>query len=419
MLRWTSFENWKCAQGPPFEHVDIFQTRLRGTKMRNTKKTLIAVAIAVIVVFLIMHYWDTAAGVVGVALRAAYPLFLGCAMAYIANILMSFYERHYFPKCKKPFVRKSARPVCLIGALLTVAAVLLGVIRLVLPELADCVRIIVSQVPRAVDSIAAALYRSGIFSQEFSQYLQDIDWQGLIEWCVGVLTRGIGDAVTFAAGVVSSLMSTLVTVFIGLVFAINILLRRDKLKKQLSKMIGVYLPEKWHRGVLHVLTTLNKCFHSYIVGQFTEAIILGALCALGMMLLGFPYAAMTGAVVGVTALIPVAGAYVGGAVGFLLILTVSPLKAVLFVVYLVILQQLEGNLIYPKVVGSSVGLPGIWVLAAVTVGGGVMGILGMLIGVPLAATIYQLLREDINRRDKGRPLKNEGGDGKKDASTKV
>ncbi len=375
----------------------------------------IAAAITVVAVFLVIHYWDAAAGLAGVAFQAAQPLFLGCAMAYIANILMSFYERHYFTKSKRPLVRKSARPVCLLGALLTVAAVLLGVIRLVLPELAECVTIIVSQVPRAVDSIAAALYRSGIFSQKVTQYLQDIDWQGLIEWCAGILTRGVGDAVTFAAGVFSSFVTALVTVFIGLVFAVNILLRRDKLKEQLSRMIGVYLPEKWHKSVLHLLNTLNKCFHSYIVGQFTEAIILGALCALGMLILGFPYAAMTGAVVGVTALIPVAGAYIGGAVGFLLILTVSPLKAVLFIVYLVILQQLEGNLIYPKVVGSSVGLPGIWVLAAVTVGGGVMGILGMLIGVPLSATVYQLLREDINRRDKGHAFKNAGGDDAKDA----
>ena len=148
-----------------------------------------------------------------------------------------------------------------------------------------------------------------------------------------------------------------------------------------------------------MLRVLNESFHNYIVGQFTEAIILGALCATGMAIFGFPYAAMIGAVVGAMALIPIAGAYVGGAVGFLLILTVSPLRALLFVVYLVVLQQIEGNLIYPRVVGGSIGLPGLWVLAAVTVGGGLSGITGMLIGVPLTAALYKIVKNDLHRRE--------------------
>ena len=131
------------------------------------------------------------------------------------------------------------------------------------------------------------------------------------------------------------------------------------------------------------------------MGQCTEALILGGLCTVGMWILKFPYATMTGAVVAFTALIPVAGGYIGAAVGALMILTVSPVKALLFLVYIVVLQQLEGNLIYPRVVGSSMGLPGIWVLAAVTVGGGVMGIVGMLLGVPLAATEYRIVRQDV------------------------
>lgn len=146
-----------------------------------------------------------------------------------------------------------------------------------------------------------------------------------------------------------------------------------------------------------MLSVLNECFHKYIVGQCTEALILGGLCTLGMLILQLPYATMTGAVIAFTALIPVAGAYIGAGVGAFMILTVSPVKAIIFLIFIVILQQLEGNLIYPRVVGSSMGLPGIWVLAAVTVGGGVMGIPGMLLCVPLAAAFYKLLREDVNR----------------------
>ena len=147
----------------------------------------------------------------------------------------------------------------------------------------------------------------------------------------------------------------------------------------------------------YILSLTDECFHNYIVGQCTEAVILGVLCTIGMLILRLPYAVMIGAVIAFTALIPVAGAYIGGAVGFVLIVTVSPVKAIVFLIYLNVLQQLEGNLIYPRVVGSSLGLPAIWVLAAVTVGGGVMGILGMLLGVPLAAVLYRLLRADVNK----------------------
>ena len=376
------------------------------------RKTMVTAALLILALFLCIHYWDAAAGLLVLAFKAASPLFLGCAMAYCVNILMSFYERHYFPRSKKPLLKKSARPVCLLCALLTVAAIIAGVIGLVLPELTECVRIIISQVPRAVEELAAFLYSTGIFSEETLVFLQDIDWRGVLEWCFGVLTRGVSDAVTIAAGVVSSVISTLLTVFIALVFSINLLLRRDKLKAQANRLLDTYVCPKWSSKLRYLLSVLNTSFHSYLVGQCTEAVILGLLCALGMLIFRFPYAVMTGVVVGVTALVPVAGAYIGGAVGFLLILTVSPIKAILFVVYLVILQQLEGNLIYPRVVGSSIGLPGIWVLAAVTVGGGIMGIPGMLIGVPLASAVYQLIKADLDRRavktGPGVPLSSDG-----------
>jgi predicted PurR-regulated permease PerM len=177
-----------------------------------------------------------------------------------------------------------------------------------------------------------------------------------------------------------------------------VLLERDSLHRQFGKLLRRLLPTKWQGRFSYLMHTLDDCFHRYIVGQCLEAAIIGMLCSLGMMLLRLPYATMVGALVGFTALIPVAGAYIGASVGAFMILTVDPVQALIFLVFLVILQQLEGNLIYPKVVGSSLGLPGIWVLAAVTVGGGIMGITGMLLGVPLAAAAYRLLREDVNSR---------------------
>ena len=193
----------------------------------------------------------------------------------------------------------------------------------------------------------------------------------------------------------SSVFSTVVTLLVGVVFSIYLLIGKEKLGGQFQKLFAKYLPEKVIKKFYYVADILNQSFHSFIVGQCTEAVILGLLCMGGMFLLRLPYAAMIGCLVGFTALIPIAGAYIGAIVGAFMIFTVSPVKAIIFIAYLVILQQLEGNLIYPRVVGSSIGLPGVWVLAAVTIGGGVMGVSGMLLGVPIAATVYQLLKNDV------------------------
>ena len=200
-----------------------------------------------------------------------------------------------------------------------------------------------------------------------------------------------------AVGTISSVFGGIVTLLIAFIFAIYILSGKEKIGRQYHKLMKRYGKPGVVEKINHVLSTMNDCFRKYIIGQCTEAVILGGLCTVGMLLLGLPYATMTGAVIALTALIPVAGAYIGGEIGAFMIFTVSPVKAIIFIVFLVILQQIEGNIIYPRVVGSSIGLPGIWVLAAVTIGGGVMEIGGMLLGVPHAATVYRLLGEDVNR----------------------
>ena len=183
----------------------------------------------------------------------------------------------------------------------------------------------------------------------------------------------------------------------GLIFSFYLVLGRDRLARQSTRVLRRYVPQPIYDRIMYVLGVLNNAFHRYITGQCTEAVILGVLCTIGMMILRLPYATMIGALVGFTALIPIAGAYIGTIVGAFMILTVSPMKMLIFLIFLAVLQQVEGNLIYPKVVGSSIGLPGIWVLAAVTIGGGMMGVAGMLLGVPLASALYTLLRNDVNR----------------------
>lgn len=185
---------------------------------------------------------------------------------------------------------------------------------------------------------------------------------------------------------------------IAFIFAIYVLLSKETLSSQIIRLFQAFLPEKIRNGVLHVASTAHGIFCSFVTGQCIEAVILGSLCAIGMVIFRFPYAAMIGVLVGVTALIPVVGAFIGAGVGAFLILMNDPFQALMFIIYIVVLQQIEGNVIYPKVVGSSVGLPAMWVLAAVTVGGGIGGILGMLFAVPTASVLYTLLREAMRKR---------------------
>ena len=256
--------------------------------------------------------------------------------------------------------------------------------------------------PEFIKNVIAWVNDSGILTsdglEELFLSLERIDWQSKIAQMVQTLLVGFGGAAQAAFSTVSSAVSFIAGFVISLIFSLYLLSGKERLGSQFQRLLRAYLPEQWNERLGHVLTVCDGCFHKFIVGQCTEAVILGLLCIAGMTLLRFPYAVMIGTLIGFTALIPVAGAYIGAFVGAFMILTVSPLKAIGFLVFIVILQQLEGNLIYPKVVGTSIGLPGVWVLATVTVGGAVGGIGGMLLGVPLAASAYQLLRGDVNRR---------------------
>ena len=365
--------------------------------MKVEWKSCFRIGCSLFLLYLCITYWSGAVGIFSMALGAAMPLLIGCVIAYIFNILMSFYERHYFPKAKKPGLIKSRRPVCMLAAFITLLLVIVLLAKLVVPELAACVELLFAQIPGAVRSVVDWLETTELVSEEMLEPLKDIDWKSRLEQIIGVLTTGVSSVMGTAINLVSPVFSGIVTALFALIFAIYLLTGKEKLGGQFDRLMMRYMKDKVYTKTRYVLSVMNDRFHKYIVGQCTEALILGGLCTIGMLILNIPYATMTGAVIAFTALIPVAGGYIGAAVGAFMIMTVSPIKAVIFLIFIVVLQQLEGNLIYPKVVGSSMGLPAIWVLAAVTIGGGVMGIAGMLIGVPIAATMYRLLREDVNR----------------------
>ncbi|MBQ4563100.1 MAG: AI-2E family transporter [Lachnospiraceae bacterium] len=371
--------------------------------MKVEWKNCFRVGISVFLVFLGIYYWNSVTKWAWLIVGAAAPLLIGVIIAYVLNILMSFYERLWFPGARSKAVKKSRRIICLVLAIVTLLGIAAAVIGLVLPELVASVQLLIQLVidwlPNTLEDLSHNQSLAELIPVEVWNTLETINWQELINKAVQAVTNGIGGAVGTVAGVITSVFSTIVTVLVAIIFALYLLIGKDRLMNQGNRIMNAYLRPDVNKKTRHILDVLNDCFHRYVVGQCLEAVILGSLCMIGMFIFRFPYATMIGTLVGFTALIPIAGAYIGAVVGAFMILTVSPLQAVLFVVYLTILQQLEGNLIYPRVVGSSLGLPGIWVLAAVTIGGGLFGILGMLIGVPLAAALYRLLREDVNRRE--------------------
>ncbi len=371
--------------------------------MRIGWKTCVKLGLTVAAVVLVVKYWSVIAGASALVLRAAAPLFIGFAIAYAVNILMSFYERHYFPGSEKKWKKVSCRPVCMLLSYLSFIGIIALVIVLIVPELTNCVKLLVVKISPFLEKMSREYgvnlkLNAMIKSFEGGSQNGAVDWQAVISKAAGWLGRGLGGAVGAVGSVISSTFSTAFHIIMGLIFSIYLLAGRDKLKEQVRRVAETYIREKYYNKLRHVIATLDESFHSFIVGQFIEAVILGSLCAIGMLILRMPYAGMIGTLIGFTALIPVAGAYIGGAVGFLMIATVSPIQALIFLVFLVVLQQMEGQLIYPRVVGASIGLPGIWVLAAVTVGGTVMGISGMLLFVPLASAAYKLVRENVNSR---------------------
>ena len=382
-------------------------------------KSCFRAVVTVLVMYVLINYWNSFANIAGGVLGAVIPLIVGCIMAYAVNILMSFYE-NIFSKIsllvsknkannitndntqKKSVISSLKRPFCMILAYFSIVLIVFLIIRMVVPELIGCIELLLDKMPAAIDNTIKWAEQNfdinSLVQTDIQKFLGDINIKDTIIKGVNILLSGLGGAMGIATQVVTSIISTTVTLAVAFIFSIYILYWKEKLGNQFTRLFKRYIPDKITNKIFYVLGVLNKSFKSFIIGQCTEAVILGVLCMLGMLILRLPYAVVTGCLIGFTALIPIAGAYIGAGVGALMIFTVSPVQSVIFLIYLVILQQIEGNLIYPKVVGSSIGLPGIWVLAAVTVGGGVMGIMGMLVAVPVASAIYQIVREDVNRK---------------------
>ncbi len=366
--------------------------------MKKDYKKYFYLALSLFILWLAIHYWHSFTVIINLLLAAIEPIIIGGIIAYIVNIPMTFYER-YFPKTNNNLLNKSKRFICMLAAAVSFIVIVILIFAIVIPELISALSVLAKGIPQVIDFITTNETVMEFIPEETLAQIQAIDEQQLVDSLVSLFLSGAGEITQSLVSFLSSAVSTISTFVIALIFSIYLLIGKETLLRQIQRFMHVYLKPQLNNKINTVFTALNDSFHKFIVGQVVEAIIIGVLCMIGMFILRFPYATMIGMLIGFTALIPVAGAYIGAAVGAIMIMTVSPSSVISFLIYIVVLQQFEGNIIYPRVVGTSLGLPGIWVLAAVTVGGSVCGILGMFIAVPLTSAIYNLIKMDMKAKE--------------------
>ena len=370
------------------------------TRKELTKWAVGTVA-ACILIFLGVRYISAIAIAVEWLYNLVKPLLIGTLLAMILSVPLDFIEKHLFRKKPTPRKEKARRPVAILLSLLFVIGIFVGIAVLVIPELTGAISIVVTSITGAMEQLAVLDSSTDLSQFPFAEQLSimDIDWLSLkaqLENWIQKISTMILDGTANALG---NLASSLLDGVVAFVFSIYILANKETLARQITRLARVWLPSRFVEHMGHICAVSADVFRQFIVGQTTEAVILGSLCGIGMAILRIPYAPMVGALVGVTALIPYVGAFLATIVGAFMILTVNPFKALVFVIYLLTLQQVEGNLIYPRVVGAKINLPAMWVLAAITVGGNLAGPFGMLLGVPAASAVYALLKEATNKRE--------------------
>ena len=360
---------------------------------------------------LVVALWkfDVVLGVLKTIWDIIFPFVLGGAIAFLTNVPMSFLEKKIFEKVKKKnkIVRKLKRPISLILTIVLVVGVIALVMFGVIPQLTRTMGTLVTSINDFIPQMQSWIGDFFHNNQEIMNLVDQIEFDPdqAIKWGISLLGNGAGNMMNTTMSAVGSIVSGVATFFIAFSFACYILFQKEKLHIQIRKVFFAFLPRQKADAFLKVCSLTYRTFANFLAGQCLEAVILGSMFVVTLSILRMPYALLIGVLIAFTALIPIFGAFIGCAVGSFLIFMVSPQQAILFVIVFLVLQQIEGNLIYPHVVGESVGLPSIWVLAAVTIGGNLMGIVGMLVFIPLLSVLYTIFREFVYLRLKKQNIK--------------
>ncbi|MBR5259099.1 MAG: AI-2E family transporter [Eggerthellaceae bacterium] len=368
----------------------------------TAKRIAYVVVLLTLAILFIVRFSDVV-HLVSVVVGVLMPVFAGAVVAYLVNLIMFRLEKVYFPDSTNRFVEKSRRVVCMILSFAIVALVFVGVGFMVSGQVADSFKALIDGITAAFTVVSEFIRDLGIDESALAMLgnPEITKWEDLLTKAIEGI-GGIDGILTSALGLGGVLTASVVDAFFAFIFSLYFLLRKEHVMAGAHTLGRTLLSDKWYARACHACAVANDCFSRFITGQCVEAMILGTLCALGMTIMGIPYAGSIGVVVGLFSLVPLVGAWVGGIIGVLMILPISFQQALIFAVFLLILQQVEGNLIYPRTVGTAVGVSAIWVLAAVFVGGALFNVAGILLGVPVVATVGRLL-EDFWKRPESVP----------------
>ena len=364
-------------------------------RFKYYKPLIGAIILAGVMIMMALRISDIA-NAIDAIITAFVPLIVGACIAFVLDILVVRYERWLWPKSKTGWKDKIRRPLSLVLSFVTISAIVYFIARMAIPQLIHSMSIIVSSSPQLYTDFQT-------WMQHFTETIPMASNQTLMDTLSGEsivkYTREWGTkGGTYLVNAMGTALSWTLNIGLGLIFAIYMLLDKERLMMQGKRILRAYASDEWVNRVSYVTRVAVQTFSNFLVGQFIDALILGIMVGISLWAFNIEYATTIACVIGLTALIPLLGIYVGGVIGAVILLTVSPMDALIYVIILEVLHQIESNFIYPKIVGNSVGLPGLWVFAAVIVGGSLMGVTGMLIGVPLVATCYKLLMTDVNDR---------------------
>ncbi|MCI5871123.1 AI-2E family transporter [Streptococcus sp.] len=360
--------------------------------MQFDKRLISSVVLIFVTCLFIQSNWSSGATLLQTIYKAAHPFIVGAGVAFVVNIVMSAYEKLFVKLIKVDYILKFKRSFSLLLAYATFTAVVYMIFTIVLPDLITSLQSLLSINPQDIAKLLNHIQKSEIVSNVINALGGEAEVTNtLINFSKQILSQLLSSLTSILISV-TSIASTLLNLVVSLIFSAYVLVNKETLGRQFRLLIDTFF-KPYAKGIYYVLDVLNQRFHGFFVSQTLEAMILGSLTAIGMSLLGLPYAATIGVLISFTALIPVIGAYIGTSVGVILILTQDFKQALIFLIFIVLLQQFEGNLIYPRVVGGSIGLPGMWVLLAITLGGALGGVFGMLVAVPVSASAYQILKD--------------------------
>lgn len=371
-------------------------------KDKTRKDIIIIISYIALVIFALVNFSKIIA-FLGKIISIFSPFLLGIILAFVLNVLNNFIEKKIFGKIKHSKIwNKIKRPLCITLSLILVFLTIFFVMNLLIPQLKNSASLFTDTLPAYKEDIIGILNKFDVDESTVNKVGEYLDNFGKV--ITDYIKGNSKDVITVTTEVATSVINIISKGIITLVFAIYMIAQKETLSRQINKIMRAYLKPKTINKINTVGTLANKTFSNFVTGQCLEALIFGSLVFVGMLIFRFPYASTIGVLLGFTALIPIFGAFIGTAIGFILIMMVSPVKAILFVVFIIVLQQIEGNLIYPRVVGKSIGLPGMWVLLSVTVGGSIGGILGMLIATPLCSLLYALFTKMVNDRLKSNKI---------------